>query len=427
MSALFEDPFQQDRYFGAPASKSIPESIQLRVLEWSIGREYTCADSVISSAAELLERDSQAECQLRIVFAPSQASFGSPEHGAVQFIFKHYDVPSAFVSEYFTSPAYSFGERKGLKRLDIEVAWTRFLCKDVLSHPGNASEDRHVFYDNFFWLKCISYIHVQRREDDSKCVTMICFGATTSIEQRFERLLDSEAWMDAVEEPYILFALVYEQCFLMLDKAAWTLATWFRPLERSTLDRARYEHSGIEEHRSTDFAKLHEIAKHAIYLNEAATAAVLEMESLISHLQDSYQSTTSSLSQATLSKFKYQMAAFRSTQLRLSSLDKRIANVISLSFNLVTQRDSRLLKQDSNAMKAIALLTLVFLPMTGIASLFDTPFFEVRGGVIDVALSFWVFWVITIVLTLAMIAFWLWWYRIVKRRSLATAPEQLTR
>ncbi|KAM0723999.1 hypothetical protein Q7P37_000990 [Cladosporium fusiforme] len=428
MSALLEDPVHFDRYFGPSSSGTSKEAIQLRIFEWSSGQFGARTDTAVFSAAELFARDSEVECQLRIVLAPSQSSFGTAEHNAFRAIFQYYDVPSTFVSEYFTSPAYSLGHSKDSLDLDVEVAWTRFLCKDVLSDSHTGADDKKVFFDNFLWIKCVAFLHVRNKKDGSRCVTMLCFGARPPIERRFVRLLESDAWMDAVQEPYILFAIIYEQCFLMLDEAAWTLARWFRPLERSTLNRARDEFSGSEQLWSTDFAKLHDIAKHGIYLSEAATAAGLEMASLISHLQAaSRPSDTKRLSQATISKFQYQMVAFQSTKLRLSSLEKRIANVISLSFNLVTQRDSRLLKHDSNAMKAIALLTLIFLPMTGIASLFDTPFFEVSGGVINVALSFWVFWLITICLTVAMIVFWLWWYRTVKRRAMLSPPDRVLR
>lgn len=419
MSALFEDSSHSERFFSTLPRSSSTEAIHLRVLEWFSDDTGGYADFSVSSAEELFTRDTDANCNLRVIFAPSQPTPGSwGEQRAFQAIFQYYDVPSTLTSEYFTSPAYSFGKRQGLKDPEVDIAWTRFLCKDVLSHPGDRDERELKFHDNFLWIKCITLLHTRNREDKSRCVTMLCFGAPQAVRERFERLLKAHAWMDAVHEPYILFALVFEQCFFLLDKAAWTLATWFRPLERATLDRARTEVSGVDWRWSMDFAKLHEIAKHAIYLNEAATAAVLEMESVRSHLQDpSHRTDANPLIQAAISQLQYQSSAFRSTQLRLSSLDKRIANVISLSFNLVNQRDSRLLKHDSNAMKAIALLTLVFLPMTGIATLFSTPFFEVRNGQLVVAMSFWVFWVISVCLTLVVVAAWFWWYQKVKQQA----------
>jgi Mg2+ and Co2+ transporter CorA len=37
------------------------------------------------------------------------------------------------------------------------------------------------------------------------------------------------------------------------------------------------------------------------------------------------------------------------------------------AFNLVTQRDSIIIKNDSHSMKTIAVMTLVFLPLTAVA------------------------------------------------------------
>jgi hypothetical protein len=82
-----------------------------------------------------------------------------------------------------------------------------------------------------------------------------------------------------------------------------------------------------------------------------------------------------------------------------------MSNVIQLSFNLVTQADSgvmktdsAVLKADSRAMEFIAFLTLVFLPATGVASVFSTPFFDVdwesseaEDKVLRTAKSFWIF------------------------------------
>ena len=84
-----------------------------------------------------------------------------------------------------------------------------------------------------------------------------------------------------------------------------------------------------------------------------------------------------------------------------------MSNVIQLSFNLVTQADSTILKSDSRAMKFIAFLTLVFLPATGVAGVFSTPFFnidwdsrDVEDKVLRTAESFWIFWAVVLPLTL---------------------------
>jgi hypothetical protein len=421
MSAIFEDSGTADSYTSYDQISATPhaESINLRVLEWGSIGPVKCTDTTTTSAAELIARDQESDCELRIVLAPRDPKQAA-EHRAIRLIHSHYDVSSAFKTVKATSPTFAFGHRKGLKDPNVEVAWTRFLCKDILSLSHKKDED---FHDNFRWIVCDAYLHVRTRKDESKCVTMLFFGAPPKVIYRFEQLLASDAWADAVREPYILFALVYEQLFLLLDEAAWTLAGWFRSKERGALESVRQDSSHVE---ATDFATLHEIAKHGIYLSEAVAAAVLEMEMVIAHIREvSSGASSDRLSKVAITQFQYQKASFRSTQLRLASLDKRIANVISLSFNLVTQRDSQVLRQDSNAMKAIAILTLVFLPLTGIASLFSTPFFEVAGNHLWVSASIWVFWVITVCLTFSVFASWVWWYRSMKGRTADVLEQKL--
>jgi hypothetical protein len=422
MSAMFEDNEISDKHtsYDQISTTSQAESINLRVLEWGSIRSGGCTDTTVTSAAELIARDQESDCELRIVLAPRDPKQAA-EHQAIRLIHSYYDVSSAFKTIKATSPTHAFGHRKGIKDPNVEVAWTRFLCKDILSLSHQKDGD---FHDNFRWIVCDAYLHVRPRRDESKCVTLLFFGAPPKVIQRFGRLLESDAWTDAVQEPYILFALVYEQLFLLLDQAAWTLAGWFRSKERGALDSVQQESSRVE---ATDFATLHEIAKHGIYLSEAAAAVVLGMEMVIAHLREVSSGVESDrLSKVAITQFQYQKASFRSTQLRLASLDKRIANVISLSFNLVTQRDSQVLRQDSNAMKAIAVLTLVFFPLTGIASLFSTPFFRVNGSHLWVSASIWVFWVITVCLTFSVFASWVWWYRSMKGRTAGILKQKPT-
>lgn len=420
MSAIFEDGPVTAKHVSRDlaAASSLTDPISLRVLEWrSKQPQQQQTDIPISSARELIARDEANDCDLRIILAPHE-----PRHAigqrAILAIYEHYDVSSALQTIKTTSPTHAFGHRRGLRDPNVEVAWTRFLCKDILPHS------RQAFHDNFLWLVCDAYLHVRQRKDkhDSRCVTLLCFGAQPRIIQRFERLLKSDAWADAVQEPYILFALVYEQLFLILDGNAWTLASWFRGTERGVMNSSRQEqkHSRAEP---ADFAMLHEIAKQGIYMSEAATAAVIQMENIITYLRES-SASDDNMREIALQQFTYQKSAFRSTQLRLSSLDKRIANIISLSFNLVAQIDSQTMRQDSSAMKSIAILTLIFLPLTGIASLFSTPFFDVEGPHLFVSVSIWIFWVVTVCLTLLIVAFWLWWYRSIKEKTANVARRK---
>jgi hypothetical protein len=145
---------------------------------------------------------------------------------------------------------------------------------------------------------------------------------------------------------------------------------------------------------------------------EAAEASIIMLEAMIARLLRS--TSPSDLTLDAADALDYRKRSFQSTLLRLHSLEKRMSNVIQLSFNLVTQADSgvmkadsAVLKTDSRAMKFIAFLTLVFLPATGVASVFSTPFFDVdwespgsNDRSLRTAKSFWIFWAVVLPLTL---------------------------
>jgi hypothetical protein len=132
---------------------------------------------------------------------------------------------------------------------------------------------------------------------------------------------------------------------------------------------------------------------------------MITLDAMVSQLTNSL--ALPDLTLAAINSLEYRKRTFQSTLLRLRSLEKRMSNVIQLSFNLVTQADSAILKSDSRAMKFIAFLTLVFLPATGVASVLSTPFFnidwdspDVEDKVLQTAKSFWIFWAVVLPLTL---------------------------
>lgn len=71
-------------------------------------------------------------------------------------------------------------------------------------------------------------------------------------------------------------------------------------------------------------------------------------------------------------------------------------------------------KRDSQHMRSIALLTMVFLPGTFLASVFSMSFFDWKEGA-SVSSYIWIYFVIAIFTTLMIIG--LWWYWIVYRPS----------
>ncbi|TGO21493.1 hypothetical protein BPAE_0216g00050 [Botrytis paeoniae] len=125
-----------------------------------------------------------------------------------------------------------------------------------------------------------------------------------------------------------------------------------------------------------------------------------------------------------------------------------IENQRSLSTIVLAQRDSKLQydmgklqyemalasKRDFSAMKTIAILGIVFLPGTFIASILSTTFLDFQnpsGLRAAVSPSFWIYWVVTIPVTLIILVFWYLWERkrderFVRERNEREKTEDLT-
>lgn len=148
-----------------------------------------------------------------------------------------------------------------------------------------------------------------------------------------------------------------------------------------------------------DFCGLHNIAKHIIYLKEGSDAALAATRGLAAHharlmttmtSESSHNITSLPPSTATTSVnnipptqiplstlvhtmstthslLEHKIQLYESTNIRLVSLEKRMNNLINLSFHLVTQADSMVMRQDSKAMTTIQYVTVVLLPITTVA------------------------------------------------------------
>jgi hypothetical protein len=168
------------------------------------------------------------------------------------------------------------------------------------------------------------------------------------------------------------------------------------------------------------FAALHNCAKHIIHIAEAIESCLMLVDSAIdnvgNHDHTSLNGSNIPVGRQLRECLRYRRSLYRSSQLRLSSLQKRIDNALTLSFNLVTQQDSMVMIQDSNSMKVIAAITMIFLPTTGVATVIGSQLFITdhgdKGWDVLTTPLFWTMWWISIPLTVftAILAFlWHWW------------------
>ena len=80
-------------------------------------------------------------------------------------------------------------------------------------------------------------------------------------------------------------------------------------------------------------------------------------------------------------------------------------------------------KHDSTSMKTLAAVTVVFLPGTFVASLFSMTMFDWQDENNHVLTSkFWIYWAVTVPLTLATVAAWYVWIN--RKASRESARER---
>jgi Mg2+ and Co2+ transporter CorA len=222
-----------------------------------------------------------------------------------------------------------------------------------------------------------------------------------------------------LNDPYVLLEIVFEEMYKILDWTAWAIADTFGPLETQISGIASKPGKAAEELPKHFFTELHTLTKHTLYLRENCEAALATLNDLYSHHKVATGESPEMPQRHTRQALKYRKTLFESTQRRLASLNARLSNIIEMSFNIVTQGDSKLMQSENQSMKTIAVMTLVFMPLGTVASIFGSQFMKLqdeRPYRLTVSRDFWLMWVIAIPLTAVVLTIWWVWYTEAKAR-----------
>ncbi|KAF2826166.1 hypothetical protein CC86DRAFT_370248 [Ophiobolus disseminans] len=257
---------------------------------------------------------------------------------------------------------------------------------------------------------------------------MFCFGAPATLRDRFRKLKDTASCDELMQDPYVFLEVVFDELYKVLDRTGWAISDIFGKIETRTLEMSRTPGKSTKE--KLNFQGLHNLAKHTIYLRENCEAALATMSDLRDHHKATCGDRPTQSQECTKQALKYQETLFQSTQRRLASLDARISNLVQLSFHIVTQGDSRLMQSENQSMKTIAVMTLIFMPLSTVAGIFGTQFMELDegpGNHITVSQDFWLLWLIAVPLTILVIVIWRVWYADAKRRLTDEIPRDAAR
>ncbi|KAI0156197.1 hypothetical protein BJ166DRAFT_352024 [Pestalotiopsis sp. NC0098] len=350
-------------------------------------------------------------CDLHIVFTTLDPQ--TPQASRLQHdVFHKYSIPSQITEEHNRSVSHSFGTRTDP---DGYCAWFRSLSKDTsfLNEPrpavgrghqamnqstqGSSLHMPHPMED-YRYNKSSFFLRISAV--DSR-VTLVCFGASPSVRQSLQHFIVNGPHEVASIAPLLLFEVTLQGLFRDIDESVWNLGDAFGPLEYRILNDA-ISRCKRRQNEMMPFTSLHNISKHAIYLHEGVTSHLLLIDRILATLDEhgvdakmiggsepKVTGSTTTITNTALARHRvresleYRQTMFKSTQLRLSSLRHRIDNMLSLSFNLVTQQDSMSMlrgsthmARDSNSMKIISGITMLFLPATAVASILGSQVFQ---------------------------------------------------
>ena len=174
----------------------------------------------------------------------------------------------------------------------------------------------------------------------------------------------------------------------------------------------------------TDYARLHEIARHALTVTEILKVNVETLNHIVQYHggfmeQEQEQSHSSSSLDVTVRRTHQRLLLYAhliySICCRCSSYQDRMKNEIQLAFNIVSQDEAhtsveiaKAAKTDSEAMKVTSLVALVFLPPTFISAIFSTTFFNFGADEYSWVMSrkFYIYWAVALPITLTGVLLW---------------------
>ncbi|TKA61518.1 hypothetical protein B0A49_08339 [Cryomyces minteri] len=198
MSSFCEDPSRIEA-FRSIAQRAVPgDQLNITVLEWTRGHAVGQREH-LALVSDLAKRP---ECQLRIIFAPLDVPQAESANGHLA-LYERFAVPTAFLSGRLQSVSKSFGGRRD--EHGTGTSWFHFLAKNLtvqrldnrlrIVDPYPSSHPLHRSQVSYNWIK--SGYFLSSGSAGNAGVTLVCFGASQALVQRFERLLPHPAWEDS--------------------------------------------------------------------------------------------------------------------------------------------------------------------------------------------------------------------------------------
>ncbi|KAK4188600.1 hypothetical protein QBC35DRAFT_382171 [Podospora australis] len=438
------------------------------LLQWSGPDNNTISKTEFTRASQIASFQSS---RLNILIAPLDTS-DPEEFAGFEALLRRYDIPGAFLDERTQSVMNSFGYLP--QETTTFCTWIHFLLKDIeksdprpldSSDPANTSlrrrltnafqrqnrtptgtqkesielEPRIPYNPDYSrksgiysheseepslpkWTKRSFFLDVHNHGTDNAEITLICFNPSPFLTDDLCNLALRTNCADILKNPYILLEIVLYDLSMQLDTTIWELRRIFQ---------VEQEHFGYLTANPTkslaeiDFSALHLLADYIIMLREGSQGLLATLDAVVEHHKnhslcpEDHDSLL--LYKQTQEAFRYRRRLVQSTGERAATFEKRINNLTTLFFNHISQQDNAMLMRDSSSVKAIALITLIFLPVTTVATICGSEFFysSDTGGEsrsIQMDPSGWIMFGVSSALTLLFMWLWVWYTKSLEKR-----------
>ncbi|KAK8905624.1 hypothetical protein QC760_005546 [Botrytis cinerea] len=250
----------------------------------------------------------------------------------------------------------------------------------------------------------------------SNKLVVLCFDLPPPFQNTLIASLINSSTHLEMRDPYSIHVLLLWEITKLFDFALWSSRDLVRDLEKNRVSK---------EDPQPDYNRMHELARHAIHTSEMlemtleTLTAIIREHELFFDNSPALPKSIRTISKQTMRDLRFQNTIFKSLHLRSKALEDRLRNEINLAFNIVAEYDSRIsvrlskaMQVDSFSMRTIAVLGLLFLPGTFICAIFSTSFFNFSPGNTTepqrwvVSDKFWIYWVVTVPLTLVIMLLW---------------------
>ncbi|KAF2489984.1 hypothetical protein BU16DRAFT_447140, partial [Lophium mytilinum] len=322
-----------------------------------------------------------------------------------------FNMPELWWSSWCRRSNGYFGSERGDGRgnFDAYQTWFRFQIKPtwVDKSTGKAHYAWHKFNIFTQWM------------ESTKQTVILLFDPHRDIKVPLLNHLSHKLYSSTVEVPYTMHVYFLEELVRLQNDAVWSI----RDLVRNA-EKIRAEENGMVT--QSDYARLHDVARHAIHVSETLDVAIDTVEAMrkaCSQFLFDYRDGVAGIQAC--SNFEFFQNVLRGLRSRSASNKDRLLNEIQFSFNVIALKDSELARYDSEvsvrigreaqtdgrAVKTLAFLTLAFLPATFISAVFSMSFFNFnpQNGKWTLSSKFWVYWAVTIPVTLLTILLWSLW------------------